>query len=229
MWTTIIILALALNLEPNRLGIIGLLLLRPNSIRQLLVFLCTSFAVSAAAGLTVLFVIHRGFLLKGQSGSAVVQIAVGALALVAAAVLLARRPNPAAAAARMDGTSSGSPFVDRITKRAGRIAHGSSTWLAVILGVGISLPSVDYIALLLLIATSGEPRTVQAAGLFTFLAVANAVLLIPIISYVVAKERTVRVLERVRSWVLARSHREYAVLLALVGVLLIGFGWHRLA
>lgn len=249
MWTTLLILAVALNLEPNRLGIIGLLLLRPRPIRQLLVFLCTSFVTTSLAGLTVLYLAYRGSFLHGESSSAIMQISVGAVALIAAAVLFtniplpgSKRPVPAGSMGAPAGSdphesdsarsevvpSSGMGLVDNFTKRLGRLAHGDSMWLPAALGVGIALPSVDYIALLLLIAASGEPPEVQVTALFTFLIVANTILLIPMIGYVVAKDRTVRVLEGLRAWVLARSRRDYAALLALAGVLMVTVGLSRL-
>ena len=254
MWTTLLILAVALNLEPNRLGIIGLLLLRPRPIRQLLVFLCTSFVTTSVAGLTVLYLAYRGSFLQGESSSAIMQISVGAVALIAAAVLFtniplpgSKRPVPAGSVGVATGAdpkesdpaesgpteseaiqSSGMGLVDNFTKRLGKLAHGDSMWLPAALGVGIALPSVDYIALLLLIAASGEPPEVQVTALFTFLIVANTILLIPMIGYVVAKDRTVRVLEGLRAWVLARSRRDYAALLALAGVLMVTVGLSRL-
>lgn len=232
-----VILALALNFEPNRLGIIGLLLLRAHPIRQLLVFLCTSFLVSAIAGLTVLFFLDQGSILSGQSSSAIMQIAVGTVALAVAAVLFTgipltrarpgrSQPLPADSSEAVEMT--GLHLVDTVAKKFGGLARGSSPWFAVVLGLGISLPSVDYIALLLLIAASGEPREVQVAALFTFLGVANAVLMVPIISYVVAKDPTIRVLESLRAWVLARSRREYAVLLTVAGALMLIVGVRRL-
>lgn len=238
MWTTVIILALALNLEPNRLGVIGLLLLRPEPIRQLLVFLGSSFLVNSSVGLIVLFVVNRGSLLKGESSSAIMQVGVGALALIVAAVLITNIPMPgskarAATAAAEAGepgavVSSGLPLVDNFTKRAGKLVQSGSLWFPAALGVGIALPSVDFVALLLLIAASGEPPRVQATALFTFLIVANAVLLIPMISYLLAKERTVTALEGLRSWVLARSRRDYAVLLAIAGTVMVTVGIRRL-
>ncbi|MEJ6537370.1 MAG: GAP family protein [Mycobacterium sp.] len=238
MWTTVIILALALNLEPNRLGIIGLLLLRPEPIRQLLVFLCTSFLVNSAAGLIVLFVVNRGALLQGASSSAIMQIAVGALALTVAAVLFtnismpgskARASSPAGRSGEPAAVpSSGLVLVDNFTKRFGNLVQGRSLWFAAALGVGIALPSVDFVALLLLIAASGEPPKIQVSALFTFLTVANTILLIPMFGYVFAKERTVRILENLRSWVLARSRRDYAVLLAIAGALMLTVGVRRL-
>lgn len=239
MWTTVLILAVALNLEPNRLGIIGLLLLRPRPISQLLVFLCTSFVTNSVAGLIVLYLAHRGSFLKGESSSAIMQISVGVLALVVAAVLFTNIPMPGSKRGQPAGSdgvqddpgaipSSGMGLVDNFTKRLGRLANGDSMWLPAALGVGIALPSVDYIALLLLIAASGESPEVQVTALFTFLIVANTILLIPMVGYVVAKDRTIRVLEGMRSWVLARSRRDYAALLTLAGVLMVTVGFSRL-
>jgi hypothetical protein len=238
MWTTVIVLALALNLEPNRLGVIGLLLLRPEPIRQLLVFLCSSFVVNSATGLIVLFMVNRGSVLKGDSSSAIMQIGVGTLALLVAAVLLTSIRMPggkgrAAGAPAPTGESTGVPstglaLVDNFTKRAGRLVEGRSLWFAGALGVGIALPSVDFVALLLLIASSGEPLKVQVTALFTFLFVANTILLIPMIGYFAAKEKTIRTLENLRSWVLARSRRDYAVLLAIAGALMVTVGLNRL-
>ena len=239
MWTTVLILAVALNLEPNRLGIIGLLLLRPHPIRQLLVFLCVSFLTNSVAGLIVLYLAYRGSFLQGESSSAIMQIAVGAVALIAAAFLFtniplpgSKRPAPEGSGGAPDGSegvpSSGMGLVDNFTKRLGRLAHGDSMWLPAALGVGIALPSVDYVAMLLLIAASGEPPDVQVTALFTFLIVANTILLIPMAGYVVAKDRTVQVLEGLRAWVLARSRRDYAALLALAGILMVTVGFSRL-
>jgi hypothetical protein len=238
MWTTVIILALALNLEPNRLGIIGLLLLRPEPIRQLLVFLCSNFLVNAATGLGILFFVNRGSVLKGDTSSAIMQISMGTLALLVAAVLFtnirmpgskARATGPTAPTGESAAVpSSGLALVDNFTKRAGRLVQGRSLWFAGTLGVAIALPSVDFVALLLLIASSGEPFKIQTTALFTFLIVANTILLIPMIGYFAAKEKTMRTLENLRSWVLSRRRRDYAILLTIAGALMVTVGLNRL-
>lgn len=240
MWTTVLLLALALNFEPNRIGIIGFLLLRAHPIRQLLAFLSTSFFISAATGMAVIFVAQRGSLLQRESSGAVMQIAIGTLALAAAALLMTniasrRRSDHATAQSSAGGSGdreatelSGVGIVDHFIKRSEKLARGDSLWFAAVLGLGISLPSVDYLALLLLIAASGEPAHVKTAALFTFLVVANAILAIPIVSYVFAKDRTIRALERLRSWILARSRRDYALLLGIAGTLMIAVGLRHL-
>ena len=66
------------------------------------------------------------------------------------------------------------------------------------------------------------------AALLTFLTIANTVLLIPVLSYAVAREQTVKAIERLRTWVLARSLRDYAILLTIAGVVMITVGLERL-
>jgi hypothetical protein len=50
----------------------------------------------------------------------------------------------------------------------------------------------------------------------------------PLISYLITPAKTLDVLDRFGTWVRSRTRIEYAGLLALVGVLLIGVGWNHL-
>ena len=86
------------------------------------------------------------------------------------------------------------------------------------------MPSVDYLALLVLIAASGAAPLTQAGALFTFIVVANAVVTIPIASYLVAPEKTRALLGRLHDWVLARRRRDFAALLAVAGFVMIAVG-----
>jgi hypothetical protein len=194
--------------------------------------------VSAATGLGILFFVNRGSVLKGDTSSAIMQIGMGTLALLVAAVLFtnirmpgskARATGPTAPTGESAAVpSSGLALVDNFTKRAGRLVQGRSLWFAGTLGVAIALPSVDFVALLLLIASSGEPFKIQTTALFTFLIVANTILLIPMIGYFAAKEKTMRTLENLRSWVLSRRRRDYAILLTIAGALMVTVGLNRL-
>ena len=49
-----------------------------------------------------------------------------------------------------------------------------------------------------------------------------------IFSYVVAKDRTIRFLEGLRTWVLARRRQDYAILLGIAGFVLVAVGFSRL-
>lgn len=221
MWTTLLVLAMALNFEPTRLGVIALLLIRPRPIPQLLAFLAGSFLTSASAGLAVLLVLHRGIPSETRFDGARVQIAVGIIAVVVAAFLA---KGGGAGPHSEEGAGGRSRMLGWLTTQAEKLAHGSSPCFAAAMGVGLAIPSVDYLALLFLIATSGVQLQVQITALLTFLTMANAVLLVPIISYLLAPRRTRSALERLRSWVLARRRRDYAILLTIAGCLMIAVG-----
>jgi hypothetical protein len=232
MWTTLLVLAIALNFEPTRLGLIGLILIRPRPIPQLLAFLGGSFLTSASAGLLILMLLHNFMPTDNRFNGAKVQIAVGALALIVSAILAGNFPAQRSNSGAADSSATQSPdaistrpgLVDWLSTRADRLAHGSSPWFAGALGVGIAIPSVDYLALLLLIATSGAPLSIQAGALLIFLSIANVVLLAPIAAYLLAPDRTTTAMEQLRRWVLARRRRDYAVLLAMAGAMLIAIG-----
>lgn len=219
MWTTLLVLAIAVNFEPTRIGVIALLMIRPNPIPQLLAFLTGIFITSGAAGLLVLLALHHAVPSENRFNGAKIQIAIGIIAVIAAVVLAA-----SGKAASPDSVSTQPRIVEWITERAGRVVEGSSPWFAAALGIGLAIPSVDYLALLLLIATSGLTLTAQTTALLTFLTVANVVVLLPLTSYLMSPDKTKAALDRLRTWVLARRRRDYAVLLGIAGGLMIAVG-----
>ena len=87
VWTTVFVLAFAVNFEPTRIGLITVALSRPRPLLQLLAFLCGSFAMTTSVGLLVLFVFHHGLLGEANFNGAKIQIAIGVLALAGAALL----------------------------------------------------------------------------------------------------------------------------------------------
>ena len=85
MWITLAVMAVAVSLEPFRLGLTVLMLNRPRPLRQLLAFLCGGFAMGLAVGLVVLFALRPALLGSPHFTLPTVQIVVGGLALLAAA------------------------------------------------------------------------------------------------------------------------------------------------
>ena len=69
----------------------------------------------------------------------------------------------------------------------------------------------------------GAPAT-QAGLLFTFITVANAVVALPLVSFLIAPESTRMRLESLRLWVAARTRRDVALALAIAGVALTVLG-----
>ncbi len=224
MWTTVLVLAIALNLEPNRLALIALLLVRPQPIRQLLAFLTGSFATSMTAGTLILYLLSRGTWAGTTLNGARAQIVIGVLAIAVAILLTTNFLPSVAGAASADGSTVQSGLAGLLSKYVGKIVEGSSPWFAAALGVGIAVPSIDYLALLVLIAASGLSLAAQAGVLLTFLTIANTILLVPVLSYLLNPKRTGAVLDLLRDWVLSRRRRDYAILLGVIGCVMIAMG-----
>ena len=206
MWITLLVMAVAVSLEPFRIGMSVLLLNRPRPLLQLSAFLCGGFLMGLTVGAAVLF------LLESRAESAHftlprVQIAIGVLALLAAAALAVTEGRPRTPPAWL------SRFID-----------GQSLWVAGAAGLGIALPSVDYLAALAVIGTADISSTTRLAALLVFNVVAFALIEIPLLAYLVAPDRTRARLEALNDWVRARGRRGVAVLVAVVGTVLLVAG-----
>lgn len=206
MWITLLVMAVAVSLEPFRIGMSVLMLNRPRPLLQLSAFLCGGFLMGLTVGAAVLF------LLESRAESAHftlprVQIAIGVLALLAAAVLAVTKGRPRTPPAWLS-----------------RLLDGQSLWVAGAAGLGIALPSVDYLAALAVIGTADISSTTRLAALLVFNVVAFALIEIPLLAYLVAPDRTRARLEALNDWVRARGRHGVAVLVAVVGTVLLVAG-----
>lgn len=237
MWTTVLVLAIAVNFEPTRIGLVPLMLVRPRPLLQLFAFLSGCLAMTFSVGLLVLFVFHKSPLGTDKSNGAVIQLIVGAIALVVAAILasnLTFRRNsgePVASATTPDTVGAAElattapRAIDRMSMMVKKtLQKGNSPWFAALVGLGVGLPSVDYMAILIVIGASGAAPLAQAAALVTFLVIGHAVVAIPLASYLVSPARTSDAVARFQTWIQARTRREFAVLLTIIGLLMIGIG-----
>jgi hypothetical protein len=111
-----------------------------------------------------------------------------------------------------------------LATRARQLLDGRSLWTAGVAGLGIALPSVDYLAVLALIVASGSAAAVQVGALLLFNVVAFGFVEIPLICYLVAPDRTRATLAALQDWLRSRGRRAVTVLLATVGCLLLGAG-----
>jgi Sap-like sulfolipid-1-addressing protein len=209
MWITLLAMAVAVSLEPFRIGMTVLMINRQRPRLQLLAFLAGGFAMGTTVGLIVLFIL-RPALGSAHFTLPRVQIVVGAVllinaALVATGVLGSRRFEPLAA-------------------RTQQLLNGRSLWTAGVAGLGIALPSVDYLAVLALIVASGAAASVQFGALLLFNVVAFAFVEIPLLCFLVAPNRTRALLSAVQDWLRSRRRRALTVLLAAVGCVLLVAG-----
>jgi hypothetical protein len=211
MWITVLVMALAASFEPFRVAMTVLMLNRPRPVLQLLAFLAGGVAMGAAVGLVVLFVLHHTPLRQTRVTLPWLQIAIGVVALVVAVVLVATKPRPPKEPGKFSAW-------------ARQLMTGPSLWLAAFAGLGIALPSVDYLAMLAVILTSGTPAYEQIAALMMFNVVAFALVELPLVAYVVAPKRTLAKMDALNAWIRLNHRRYLAALAAIVGCVLVAVG-----
>jgi hypothetical protein len=220
MWITLLAMAVAVSLEPFRIGMTVLMINRPQPLLQLLVFLAGGFAMGTTVGLIVLFVL-RPALGSAHFTLPTVQIVVGAVLLINAALVAS-----GLRVGRGDDGFAGlaSRRLEPLATRTRQLLNGRSLRTAAVAGLGIALPSVDYLAVLALIVASGAAATVQVGALLVFNVVAFGFVEIPLICYLVAPDRTRAALSELQDWLRTRRRRAVIILLTVVGCVLLAAG-----
>ena len=208
MWITLLVMAAAVSLEPFRIGMSVLMLNRPRPHLQLAAFLCGGFLMGLSVGAVVLFAVESRLLASSHFTLPKVQIVIGVLALLAAAFVACTTGRTRTPPAWLT-----------------RLLDGQSLWVAGAAGLGIALPSVDYLAALAIIAAGSATAATRLSALLVFNIVAFALVEIPLLAYLVAPERTLQAMTRLHRWIRARRRREVAGLLAVVGIVLVTAGF----
>jgi len=207
MWLTLLVMAAAVSLEPFRIGMCAVLLNRPQPRRQLAAFLAGGFLMGLTVGATVLFAVAPRLPASAQFTLPTVQIVIGVLALLTAVAVAATR------------TRAREP-----SRWLTRLLGSRSLWVAGVAGLGIALPSVDYLAALAIIAAAGVAPATQLSAVVLFNVVAFALVEIPLVADLVAPARTRAAISTLHRWVRTRRRRDLAALLGAVGVVLIAAG-----
>jgi hypothetical protein len=212
MLITVLVMALAVSVEPFRIGMTVLMLNRPHPARQLFAFLCGGFAMGTTVGLVVLFVFRR--ILLGTSYVTVprAQLLIGLLILGIAGFV----------AVNVHGRLGSRPA--KLAMPARRLMSGGSLSVAGIAGLSIALPSVDYLAALAVILASRAAVVTQVAVLLMFNVVAFALVEIPLLAYLVAPTKTARAVTALNDWIRSRRRRDVAILLAAIGCVFLAVG-----
>jgi Sap, sulfolipid-1-addressing protein len=210
MSVTVLVMALAVSVEPFRIGMTVLMLNRPRPAVQLLAFLCGGFTMGMTVGLVVLFMFRRKLLGSSYFTLPNVQILIGLLALLVAVVV--------AVPGRWDSRTP------RLARPAQQLLSGPSVVVAGVAGLGIALPSVDYLAALAVILASGTAALTQVAVLLMFNVVAFTLVEVPLLAYLLAPKATVRWVAALHNWIRSRRRVDVAILLAAVGCVLLTVG-----
>ncbi|HWF30396.1 MAG TPA: GAP family protein [Mycobacterium sp.] len=235
MWVTVLVLAIALIFEPVRIGLTVMMLNRPRPVLRLFTFLCGGFAMGVSVGLVLLF-IFRHTLASTNFALPKVQILIGVLALVLAAVLatdisarrLTRGRRACVAVGSHVDVADPPPappsLVGRLSRRTRHLLQGSSIWVAGVLGLAVSLPTGEYMAAVAVILGSGSAPAAQTGALFAFNVVAFAPVEIPLMSYLAAPGKTSVFMAALHDRIRSLPRRNVAAVMAAVGCVMLALG-----
>lgn len=214
-------MALAAMIDPLRIGVTVLVISRPRPVLQLLAFWLGSLTMGLAVGLGALFLL-RGFALDlmqevpgagGGSNVAIVQIGVGVLALLIAALIAMGFPR------RTQAPKPKNSALSRLTARAGDALRGGSLWVAFLAGVALATP-LQYVAALAAILVSDADAATQLSALIVYHLVVLAFAEIPLVGSLIAPATTYNVMLRLHDWVIVRRRQLTAVIVATIGAFL---------
>ncbi|WP_078326761.1 GAP family protein [Mycobacteroides salmoniphilum] len=221
MWTIVLLMALGVSVEPTRLGLTVVMLNRPRPLLQLFVFLCGAFVMGLSLGLTLLFVLRVSPMGNADVSGPYIQVGLGVLALLVAAVLAItasiRRPAAAPRAPR-------SGLAGKLTTRVRGFLRNNSLWVAGVSGLGIALPSADFLAVIALIHASGATQPVQSMALLFFNAVAFSMVALPLLSYAAMPARTYEMVSALHTWIRTRRRIDVAAIVAILGLIILTLG-----
>jgi MFS family permease len=192
-------------------------------------FLAGAVLTTVVAGVVILIALRAGGLSLNTNKPPRygLRVGLGALALVAAAYLIWRYRHPRSAAKAKAAKPAKPGRISRMTTHPRPLT-------ALVVGLVLFSPGVGFIGAVQVIATAKEsvPTTVAALALVVVITLAFAWL--PLLLYVVAPERTTRVLKSINEWLSVKGKAVLIGALGAVGVILlidglIGLTLHRRA
>jgi hypothetical protein len=213
--------------------------------RLLVAYYVGGFGVSLIVGGVIVFVLGEAGIGKKSSVPPEIEIAVGALALVVAALVgsgvaarvrdraQARHPSghgdeePASADGQPHGVEK-LPGFEKLPQRAQDALRSESPWIAWIAGVAVGMPTAYYLAAIAAILKSGVGTGGRVGALLVFNFVAFAVAEIPLVSYAIAPDATRARLEQTYQWVTTHQRLVITTLATIVGVYLLIVGISKL-
>ncbi len=244
MWITVLALAVAMSFEPSRPVWVPLMLARRNPKLQLFALFCGCILSGLSVGLLVLFVFRRTPLASDTTNGAIVQIGVGLCSLLIAAIMATKFSLPGRKpAVPVNARGGQSPTdhqlnqraddtpraIDKMSERARRILRkGNSPWLSGVIGLAIGATSVEFLVALVVIASSGAGKLAEIGALVMFLLVGNALITIPLATYLFAPHKTGVWTEKFQNWLRTRGRREFAAIFATMGVVQLALGLTRI-
>lgn len=237
VWITVLLLAIVMSFEPSRPIWVPLMLARPHPKSQLFALFSGCMLSGLGAGLLVLFTFRQTPIANDTTNGATAQIGIGLLSLLIAAVMATKFSLPGRKPAGLVTFGSGEIATDKqptpramekMSNRARTILRkGNSPWLSGGIGLAIGATSLEFLAALVVIASSGVGKMAEIGALVMFLVVGNALISIPLATFFFAPQQTSIWIERVQNWLRTRGRREFAAILATMGIIQLAIGLSR--
>ena len=216
----VILLSLTASFNPTLVAATTVMLLLDKPARLMLGYLLGAYVTSITLGLVIVFSASNSSTTNTTENtlSPAVDIALGAIALVAAWVVWSGRYE------RRRGSGGGrkkrrSPT--RAPPRWQRELSKGSPRTTFVVGMLLTLPGASYLAGLDDIAKLNYSTTVTVLVVIGFNLVMLWLLEVPLISFLIAPEWTPRAIARAKAWVSRHSHMFAVRGLTLFGVLMI--------
>jgi hypothetical protein len=241
MWATVVFMAVVCAAHPQGLAVVVYILSRAKPLPLLVAYFIGGFGSNFLLGAVVLFVLKGVHVGKESSIPPDIQIAVGGLALIVAALVASGTVGRFRGEAQARHSKADSlPVLDRdhavealpgfarLGPRAQAALRDDSPWIAWIAGVAVGLPTVYYLAAIADILKTDSSVGLQLVALIVFNVIAFSVVEIAIGSFVAAPEATRAHLERLSSWATAHERILLSALSGVVGVYLLVVGARKL-
>lgn len=240
MWGTVLVLALLTAHDPARLGIAAVLITCPRPLHNLLGYWLGGMAAGIFTGLGVLILSHHSLpIILDDVRSTVarltdgyVQISIGMLALLIAALVAAGFPARQHAEVPVHVATPSDPVVQattltafsRLTTRVHQMLKDGGLWVAFVAGLGSAIPPVQYLVALTAIVSSGAAVDAQLGAVVMFTVVVLTLVEVPLVSYLAMPAKAQAAMMQLQNWLRAYRRRMLVVILAVAGVLLVTAG-----
>ncbi|HSK50048.1 MAG TPA: GAP family protein [Solirubrobacterales bacterium] len=209
--------SLTAAVNPTLVAASTTMLLFPDAKRLMLGYLAGALLTSVTLGLLIVFVLDaQGPLFDSsqQTLSPALDLTLGALALIAAAVLNGGGREARAERRRQRRAEKGEPrWQQALGKGSPRIAF--------VVGVALTLPGASYLAALHQVDVLGYDPAVTVLLVIGVNAIMLALLELPLLGFLLAPDSTERRVDAVKAWFGRHGRRAATVALAALGCALI--------
>jgi hypothetical protein len=212
----VLLFSLTASLNPTLVAATTLMLMLPDPKRLMFGYLLGAMMTSITIGMVIVFALHNAGTVRTTQHTInpVVDIALGALSLVIAAVLGTGRDQPVRERRHEKQVGKAPPRWQR------ELSKGSARTTFVV-GALLTLPGASYLAGLHQIDKLDYAVVPTVLLVIGFNVIMLALLEVPLICFVVAPDWTPGAVERAKAWASRRARRAATVMSLLVGVTLV--------